>query len=60
MASSMIRQSKAVDEHLRDRLQGERSVVIARLVGLAVGTHYADAKSVALFGGKLWLVVAAP
>jgi hypothetical protein len=40
-------------------LQGERSVVIARLVGLAVGTHEADAESLALFGGKLWLVIPA-
>jgi hypothetical protein len=29
-------------------------------VDLAVGKHDADAESVALFGGKLWLVVSAP
>jgi hypothetical protein len=34
--------------------------VIAHLVDLAVGTHEADAESLALFGGKLWLVVSAP
>jgi hypothetical protein len=34
--------------------------VIAHPVGLAVGTHEADAESVALFGGELRLVIPAP
>jgi hypothetical protein len=40
-------------------LQGERSVVIASLIGIALGADDADAESVALLGGKLWLVVPA-
>jgi hypothetical protein len=34
--------------------------VVAGVKDLAVGTHEADAESLALFGGKLWLVVSAP
>src|SRR5918994_103763 len=60
VVSSVVRQSQAVNEHLRDGLQGERSVVIAGLIGIASGADDADAESVALFGGKLWLVVPAP
>jgi hypothetical protein len=41
-------------------LQGERSVVIASLIGIALGADDADAESVAPFGGKLWLMVPAP
>src|SRR5918993_6099985 len=60
VVSSVVRQSQAVNEHLRDGLQGERSVVIASLIGIASGADDADAESVALCGGELWLVVPAP
>jgi hypothetical protein len=60
VVSSVVRQSQAVNEHLRDGLQGERSVVIAGLIGIASGADDAYAESVTLFGGKLWLVVPAP
>jgi hypothetical protein len=57
VVSSVVRQGQVVNEHLRDGLQGERSVVIAGSVGIALGADDADAESVALLGGKLWLVV---
>jgi hypothetical protein len=60
MVSSVVCQGQAVNEHLRDGLQGERSVVIAGSVGIALGADDADAESVALLGGKLWLVVPSP
>jgi hypothetical protein len=60
VVSPVVRQGKAVNEHLGDRLQGERSVVIAGLMDVPVGTDDADAESVALLGGKLWLVIPAP
>jgi len=60
VVSSVVRQSQAVYEHLRDGLQGERSVVIASVIGIALGADDADAESVALLSGKLWLVVPAP
>src|SRR5918997_5715738 len=46
IVSSVVRQSKAVNEHLRDRLQGEESVVIASLIGIALGADDADAELV--------------
>src|ERR671910_950063 len=60
VVSSVVRQSQGVNEHLRDGLQGERSVVIAGLVGIALGADDADAESVALLGGNLWLEVPSP
>src|SRR5919107_2182345 len=60
VVSSVVRQCQAVNEHLRDGLQGERSVVIAGLVGIALSADDTDAESVALLGGKLWLVVPSP
>jgi hypothetical protein len=41
-------------------LQGERSVVIASLIDITLGAGDADAESVALLGGKPWLIVPAP
>ena len=60
VVSSVVRQSQTVNEHLRDGLQGERSVVIATLLGIALGADDADAEPVAFLGGELWLVVSTP
>jgi hypothetical protein len=60
VVSSVVRQGQTVNEHLRDGLQGERSVVIAGLICIASGADDAYAEPVAFLGGGLWPIVPAP